>query len=92
MKALKTLKQELKKEGFREIYVWKDKANEIYKPHKHTWKSKVIILSGSMKLKVSKQWKNLTAGKGAYIKENQIHEGKVGSRGCKYLIGEKLRK
>ncbi len=92
MKALKTLKQELKKEGFKEIYVWKDKSNVVYKPHKHNWKSKIIILKGSMRLKVGKIWKTLKAGNSTYINKNQIHEGKIGNKECKYLMGEKLKK
>ncbi len=88
MTDLNKLKKEMSEEGFKDIYVWEDKPGETYEPHSHKWETKLIILSGSIELKINDNLNTLRTGDSIYIKANQIHEAIVGSSGCKYLVGE----
>lgn len=85
---LKKLKEEIKKEGFKEIYEWEDKPNTTYSTHSHDYKTKLIIINGSIRIRINSENRELKAGDYIYIKANETHEAIVGNDGCKYLVGE----
>ncbi len=88
---MKTNELEIKKliaEGFKEVYVWKDKPNEIYKEHSHPYDTKLIIVGGEISLNLENKNVRLKAGDAVLIKKNKLHSAKVGDRGCEYIVGE----
>ncbi len=82
-------KQQLKKEGFRHIYVWQDGPNTQYAEHTHGEYTAHIILDGEMTLNVGGKEKTYKKGERCDVEAGQAHSAKMGSKGCRYIIGEK---
>ena len=85
---IEEMKQQLKEQGLEEIYLWEDKPNYIYEKHSHNHDTKLIILSGSIEIKKGNSSYFLKQGDSILIKENEVHEAKVGENGGKYLVAE----
>ncbi len=85
----KSLEQELHAEGFPRTYVWQDAPNAFYSDHTHAVETAHIILEGEMTLTHSGETRNYGAGERCDVPAGIVHSAKMGSRDCKYLIGEK---
>lgn len=83
----KELRNNLEKK-FRKVYVWTDKPKEIYEKHSHNYDAKLIILEGSMELKVEERDLILKKGSEVEINKHKEHSAIIGKNGCKYLVGE----
>jgi len=79
----------LEREGFKEIYIWTDKPEEHYFPHKHNSYSAHIIIKGSMTIKTEEILKILKPGDRFDIKQMETHEVIIGKYGCTYAIANK---
>lgn len=71
---LNQLEKQLHSEGFRHTYVWEDGPDRRYSDHTHPVETAHIILEGQM---------TLTMG------GRSATSARMGSDGCRYLIGEK---
>lgn len=87
-KSLSELKKKLMKEGYGEVYEWKDSANYEYTEHKHDTDTTLIILKGEIIINIEGKSKRYVIGERANIRANKIHSAKVGSKGAGYLVGE----
>jgi len=82
---------ELKKK-WKEVYIWKDKPNELYEEHAHPYYTKIIILEGNIELLIENKKYNLGPTDTIIIKKDKIHSAKIGINGCKYVVAEKKKK
>ncbi len=85
-----SIKQQLRKEGFKHIYEWTDRPNAVYNEHHHKDKVKLSIVSGSITFTIDEEEKTLTAGKTLSIPPQTNHSAVVGPNGCTYIVGEMI--
>jgi quercetin dioxygenase-like cupin family protein len=85
----KSLERQLHGEGFLRTYVWEDGPNASYSDHTHAAETAHIILDGEMTLTQGGEARTYTVGERCDVPAGAVHSAKMGSRGCKYLIGEK---
>lgn len=78
----------LRKEGFANTYVWQDPAGAEYPNHTHPVETTHIILEGEMTLTLRGVERTYRAGERCDVPAGAVHSAKMGSRGCRYLIGE----
>jgi mannose-6-phosphate isomerase-like protein (cupin superfamily) len=85
----KSLENQLRREGFLHTYVWQDGPNAFYADHTHAAETAHIILDGEMTLTQGGETRTFYAGERCDVPAGTLHSAKMGSRGCRYLIGEK---
>ncbi len=84
------LEQQLRLEGFRNVYVWSDAAHAFYPDHVHAVDTAHIILDGEMTLTCRGATTTYTAGeRPPDVPAGAVHSARMGPGGCRYLIGEK---
>jgi len=83
------LSRQLQLEGFRHTYVWQDGANAVYPDHTHATETAHIILGGEMTLTIGRETRTVRTGERCDVPAGAIHSARMGSNGCRYLIGEK---
>jgi mannose-6-phosphate isomerase-like protein (cupin superfamily) len=86
---LKSLEQQLHREGFLHTYVWQDGPNAHYPDHTHAAETAHIILDGEMTLTQGGSAHTYVAGERCDVPGGAVHSARMGLRGCRYLIGEK---
>ena len=85
----KSLERQLQGEGFLRTYVWQDGPNAFYPDHTHDAETAHIVLDGEMTLTQKGETRTYGTGERCDVAAGTVHSAKMGSRGCKYLIGEK---
>jgi mannose-6-phosphate isomerase-like protein (cupin superfamily) len=86
---LKLLENQLHSEGFLRTYVWQDGPNTAYADHTHAVETAHIILVGEMTLTHGGAARTYVVGERCDVPAGAVHSARMGSRGCRYLIGEK---
>jgi mannose-6-phosphate isomerase-like protein (cupin superfamily) len=84
-----TLEKQLRSEGFTTTYVWQDSANAFYTDHMHPSETAHIILDGEMTVTIHGAAETYRPGDRFNIPAKTMHAARMGSSGCRYLIGEK---
>ena len=79
---------QLKAEGFSHAYVWEDGPNATYGDHTHPTLTTHIILKGELTLTSERKTTTHKAGERVDVPANTVHSAKMGSEGCKYVIGK----
>ena len=82
-------KDHLRRQGFSRIYVWQDGARAFYPDHTHDGLTAHIILDGEMTLTMRGESRIYRAGDRCDVPAGTIHAARMGSEGCRYMIGEK---
>jgi hypothetical protein len=86
----RALERQLRQEGFRHVYVWRDGANAFYSDHTHAVDTAHIILEGEMTLTCGGTTETYAAGeRPPDVPAGAVHSARMGPSGCCYLIGEK---
>jgi mannose-6-phosphate isomerase-like protein (cupin superfamily) len=85
----KSLERQMHQEGFLHTYVWQDGPNAFYPDHTHAVETAHIILDGEMTLTQGGKSRTRGVGERCDVSANVAHSAKIGSLGCRYLIGEK---
>ena len=83
------LAAQLRREGFSHTYVWEDHPNAFYPDHTHPAKTTHILLEGEMTLTMDGESHMFRAGDRCDVPARTVHSAKMGSRGCRCLIGER---
>jgi quercetin dioxygenase-like cupin family protein len=86
----KSLERRLHDQGFVRTYVWQDSPNAFYPDHTHAVETAHIILVGEMTITHSGETRTFGEGERCDVPGGAVHSAKIGPRGCRYLIGEKL--
>ncbi len=71
------------------MYVWQDAAGAFYPEHTHEGLTAQIILDGEMTLSMLGSSKTYHAGERCDVPAGASHAARMGSEGCRYMIGEK---
>jgi quercetin dioxygenase-like cupin family protein len=85
----KQWERELAKEGFGDFFVWQDAPNTYYAEHTHGGVTAHVILEGEMTLMVEGQEQTYKPGERVDVPAHAAHSARMGSKGCKYLVGQK---
>jgi mannose-6-phosphate isomerase-like protein (cupin superfamily) len=85
----KSLEQQLHGEGFLHTYIWQDGPNAHYRDHTHATETAHIILDGEMTLTYCGVNHTYATGERCDVPAGTVHSARMGSRGCRYLIGER---
>jgi mannose-6-phosphate isomerase-like protein (cupin superfamily) len=86
------LEKELHSEGFGHTYIWQDGPDQRYSEHTHPVETAHIILEGEMTLTANGQSTTYRVGERCDVPAGMVHAARMGSAGCRYLIGEKRPK
>ena len=86
---VRELETQLRAEGFRHTYVWQDGPNANYSDHTHATETAHIILEGEMTLIMDGRSQTYRTGERCDVPAGAVHAARMGSQGCRYLIGEK---
>lgn len=84
------IKNRFQKEGYTTVREYNDPPNEEFPDHDHLVDELVIVLKGSMAVKMHNRDYLLKIGDELYFPAKVIHSAKVGPEGCVYILGEKL--
>jgi len=79
---------QLRAEGFQDVYVWEDEPNMSYPDHTHPGVSAHIILEGEMTVTSQGVTVTYKPGDRFDVPAHTVHSAKMGPQGCKYLVGE----
>lgn len=71
------------------MFVWQDAPNAFYPEHTHETETAHIILSGEMTLTMDGRSATYSAAGRCDVPASTAHSVKIGSQGCRYLIGER---
>jgi mannose-6-phosphate isomerase-like protein (cupin superfamily) len=82
-------RKQLLAEGFSHTFVWQDGPDAFYPDHAHAELTAHIILSGEMTLSMDGDSKTYCAGERCDVPAGTVHSARMGSDGCRYLVGEK---
>ena len=63
---------------------------DYYEPHAHAEEKLLVILAGSMRLRVGREWTTLLPGDKAVVPPNMNHEAGMGKKGCTFFWAERL--
>lgn len=85
----KEAREQLQKDGFRNISVFQDSPNKYYSDHVHMALTAHIILDGQMTLEWDDEKKTFKKGDRFDIEKNDIHNAVMGPEGCTYMTGSK---
>ncbi len=85
----KKLAEQLRREGFINIYTWEDGPHACYADHSHPTLTAHIILEGEMTLTMEGESRTYGAGDRCDVPAGAVHAARMGPQGCRYLIGEK---
>ena len=81
--------KQLRDEGFARTYVWQDGPHALYPDHTHPTETAHIVLEGEMTLTMDGQTRSFRAGDRCDVPAGTVHSARMGTAGCRYLIGEK---
>jgi len=82
--------QQLRLEGFRRVFTWRDGPDTFYPDHTHPVETAHVILEGEMTLTCRGATRTYTAGeRPPDVPAGAVHSARMGSEGCYYLVGEK---
>ncbi|HMI50519.1 MAG TPA: cupin domain-containing protein [Candidatus Saccharimonadales bacterium] len=85
----KELARQLEREGFARTFVWEDAPHAFYPEHTHRGETAHVILGGEMTLTQGGVEKTYHQGERCDVPAGVAHTAKMGSRGCRYLVGER---
>ena len=86
----RALEDQLRREGFRHVFVWEDGPHAFYPDHTHAVDTAHIILEGEMTLTCAGSTAKYVAGeRPPDVPAGAVHSARMGPSGCRYLIGEK---
>ena len=85
----KTMREQLRYEGFSRTYAWEDAPNTFYADHTHATETVHIIVDGEMTLVTGGQQRTYREGDRCDVSAGAVHSARMGPKGCRYLIGER---
>lgn len=85
----KEFEEELRREGFSGIFIHRDSPNALYPNHTHSGITAHIVLEGEITVTSEGQTITYKAGDRFDVPSGEVHSATIGSKGCRYMIGEK---
>jgi len=87
-KTISEIIEELKKEGYKDIFVWSDSKGTYYDWHKHPFEEIRIMLKGEMTINTKNASYHLKAGDVLKVPAGEVHEAYV-HEDCEYVCASK---
>ena len=82
--------QQLRQEGFRHVFAWRDAPDAYYPEHTHAVDTAHVILAGEMTLTCGGVTRTYAAGeRPPDVPAGAVHSARMGPQGCHYVVGEK---
>lgn len=81
--------QELKTMGYDPVYVWNAEPNEEDPDHTHPFDTRLFIMDGEIEIRLGEKIITLRSTNEMDIPRGTVHSGKVGPKGCKYIVAER---
>ncbi len=88
MQDLEPYRKILMEKGYTIINHYIDKPDEFFASHTHPGEQLSFILSGSMEINMDGKHYTVQAGDQFVFPVNLVHDAKIGSTGCEYIVGE----
>ncbi len=82
------LRKQLESEGFAHTFVWQDGPRAHYPNHTHGGLTAHVILDGEMTLTMRGESQTYRVGERCDVPAGAVHSAQMGSKGCRYLVGE----
>lgn len=79
----------LKLKGYNPVYIWNAESNEEDLDHSHTFDTLLTVLVGEIEIRIDGISSVLKSGDEMIIPRGEIHYGKAGENGCKYIVAER---
>ena len=89
MGSTEHIKHQLFTDGYTQIHEYDDPAGEYFPDHDHEGDQLVIILEGSISVKMGGVVNHVTVNNPLKIPAKEVHDVRIGEKGCKYIVGEK---
>jgi quercetin dioxygenase-like cupin family protein len=89
MKKPSEIIEELKQNGYRDIFIWSDSKGTYYDWHKHPYDEIRIMLKGEMIINTKDKKFHLKPGDRLDVPAGEIHEAYV-LEDCEYICGSKF--
>jgi quercetin dioxygenase-like cupin family protein len=88
MKEITSEIEKLKKEGYKNIFIWEDKKGIYYNWHTHPYEEIRIMLEGEMIINTKTSKHHLKKGDILKVPPNETHEAYI-LEDCKYICASK---
>ena len=85
----KELQKQLSDEGFTGIFIHRDHPDAFYPDHTHSGITAHIVLEGEITVSSGGKTRTYKPGDRFDVPAGSVHSARVGSMGCRYMIGEK---
>jgi len=87
--SVDTYREQLLREGYQRVYLWRDPPGAAQAPHFHTCETVNIVIDGELSLTMGGRTRVLGWGERVDLPPGLMHEAKSGPKGCVFLIGER---
>jgi len=88
-KNISKIIENLKKDGYKDIFIWKDTKGTYYNWHKHPYNEIRVMLKGEMVINTKNKKYHLKEGDILDVPAGEIHEAYV-LKDCEYICGSKI--
>ncbi len=85
----KELEKKLRDEGFSWIFIHRDRPGAYYSDHTHSGITTHLVLEGEITVTSEGRTDKYGPGDRFDVPADTVHSAKIGSAGCRYMIGEK---
>lgn len=82
--------EQLKADGFNQVTTHKDPAGYEYPDHAHPVDTAHVVLKGSMTVWFDDKEHTVRKGERLDVSKGTVHQAKIGSEGCSFLIGIRM--
>ncbi|GAB6045212.1 hypothetical protein JCM11957_08100 [Caminibacter profundus] len=89
MKTASDIIKDLEKEGFKNIFIWKDSKGTYYNWHKHQYDEIRVMLKGKMIINTKNNKYHLKPGDILNVPAGEIHEAYI-IEDAEYICGSKF--
>lgn len=80
---------QLESEGFTDIYEWYDEPNTVHGEHSHDNEHSIVVVEGEITFTTDAGDITLGPSERIDVAPSTTHTARVGSSGCKYVVGER---
>lgn len=87
--SVEQIKQQLRDEGFRNIFSHTDRPGTQYPEHTHSNVTCHVVIEGEIEITSGGETKTFRTGERFDVPAGEVHSARVGEDGCTYILGEK---
>ncbi len=82
--------EQLKSEGFSNVYEWTDKPGATYPAHAHKGRVSFFVTDGSIVMRFDDREVLVKAGERMDVPVGATHTAVVSPKGCTFVVGEEI--